>query len=295
MARKSPSRWIRLSLLDDAPPEEPSALSPSIDESLADSPGWGWVRQMLPRGKEESTPESLAVRRARQMLSLGEEEATPETPAVRRGRQMLSLGDSVSFHPRWQARVIPRAASLFERPPGLLQMLPVQNPARHGSPRSRKGPALLIQEPSPHYWKTPSIPRTKKVKTSPPVWSPPPPDEEVLPPALFLRPGEAIPDLLAPPPADLPSSLLPPPKKSYPRSRQATTTPTRRKKTAAKHHQVLGVKKTATVSEIKKAYRKLALQFHPDKNQLPEAAAKFRKISAAYEALVPKTQSRKKK
>ncbi|CDP06731.1 unnamed protein product [Coffea canephora] len=52
-------------------------------------------------------------------------------------------------------------------------------------------------------------------------------------------------------------------------------------------YKILGVSKTAPVSEIKKAYKKLALQWHPDKNvdNREEAEAKFREIAAAYEVL----------
>lgn len=50
-------------------------------------------------------------------------------------------------------------------------------------------------------------------------------------------------------------------------------------------YKILGVSKTASVSEIKKAYKKLALQWHPDKNveNREEAENKFREIAAAYE------------
>lgn len=52
------------------------------------------------------------------------------------------------------------------------------------------------------------------------------------------------------------------------------------------YYQVLGISKTATETEIKKAYRKLALEFHPDKNPGNSAAAdKFKDISEAYDVL----------
>jgi molecular chaperone DnaJ len=50
-------------------------------------------------------------------------------------------------------------------------------------------------------------------------------------------------------------------------------------------YEILGLKKTATVDEIKKAYRKLALQYHPDRNKSPEAIEKFKEASNAYEVL----------
>lgn len=49
---------------------------------------------------------------------------------------------------------------------------------------------------------------------------------------------------------------------------------------------MLGVSKTATADEIKKAYRKLARQYHPDVNKdNPEAAEKFKEASEAYSVL----------
>ncbi|KAJ4804942.1 DnaJ protein P58IPK [Rhynchospora pubera] len=52
-------------------------------------------------------------------------------------------------------------------------------------------------------------------------------------------------------------------------------------------YKILGVSKTASIAEIKRAYKKLALQWHPDKNQdkREEAEAQFREIAAAYEVL----------
>lgn len=50
-------------------------------------------------------------------------------------------------------------------------------------------------------------------------------------------------------------------------------------------YKVLGVSKNATADEIKRAYRKLALEYHPDKNKSKDAVGKFKEVSKAYEVL----------
>ncbi|XP_048023861.1 dnaJ homolog subfamily B member 14 [Megalobrama amblycephala] len=51
------------------------------------------------------------------------------------------------------------------------------------------------------------------------------------------------------------------------------------------YYEVLAVRKDANVEELKKAYRKLALKFHPDKNHAPGATEAFKKIGNAYAVL----------
>lgn len=51
------------------------------------------------------------------------------------------------------------------------------------------------------------------------------------------------------------------------------------------YYKLLGVSRSASGADIKKAYRKLSLKYHPDKNPSPEAATKFAEISNAYDVL----------
>jgi len=51
------------------------------------------------------------------------------------------------------------------------------------------------------------------------------------------------------------------------------------------YYEILGVSRTASSEEIKDAYRKLAMEYHPDRNKAPDAEEKFKEISEAYAVL----------
>ncbi|MBW7883496.1 MAG: molecular chaperone DnaJ [Caldilineaceae bacterium] len=52
------------------------------------------------------------------------------------------------------------------------------------------------------------------------------------------------------------------------------------------YYEVLGVPRDATKDQIKKAFRKLAQQYHPDVNKSPEAEVQFKEINEAYQVLI---------
>jgi molecular chaperone DnaJ len=53
----------------------------------------------------------------------------------------------------------------------------------------------------------------------------------------------------------------------------------------ADHYEALGVTRDATEDQIKKAYRRLARELHPDVNDAPEAQERFKTVTHAYEVL----------
>jgi len=61
---------------------------------------------------------------------------------------------------------------------------------------------------------------------------------------------------------------------------------------AKNYYKILGVKKSASEKEIKKAFREKAKLYHPDKNDSPDAEQKFRDLAEAYEILSDENKRR---
>ncbi|MFY7863054.1 MAG: DnaJ domain-containing protein, partial [Rhodoluna sp.] len=59
------------------------------------------------------------------------------------------------------------------------------------------------------------------------------------------------------------------------------------------HYEVLGLDRNATDDQIKKAYRRLARELHPDVNDAPESQEKFKLVTHAYEVLSDPDERRK--
>ena len=58
------------------------------------------------------------------------------------------------------------------------------------------------------------------------------------------------------------------------------------------HYEVLGLQPNASSKDIKKAYRNLAMQYHPDRCKATNCVSKFREITEAYEVLNDKEKRR---
>lgn len=51
------------------------------------------------------------------------------------------------------------------------------------------------------------------------------------------------------------------------------------------HYQLLNVPRSAPINAVKKAYRNLSLELHPDKNKAPNAVEEFRKVKNAFDII----------
>ena len=54
------------------------------------------------------------------------------------------------------------------------------------------------------------------------------------------------------------------------------------------YYKILGITKGASEDDVRKAYRKMALRYHPDKNKSAGAEEKFKEVAEAYEVLSDK-------
>eukprot|EP00123_Amoebidium_parasiticum_P010148 comp19921_c0_seq1/m.24180 comp19921_c0_seq1/g.24180 ORF comp19921_c0_seq1/g.24180 comp19921_c0_seq1/m.24180 type:complete len:360 (-) comp19921_c0_seq1:378-1457(-) len=61
---------------------------------------------------------------------------------------------------------------------------------------------------------------------------------------------------------------------------------------AKDYYKILGIGKDATEDQIRAAYRKMALKYHPDKNKAPDAEEKFKEVAEAYDVLSDASKKR---
>jgi len=54
------------------------------------------------------------------------------------------------------------------------------------------------------------------------------------------------------------------------------------------YYKILGIERNASSEDVKKGYRRMALRYHPDKNDHPQAEEQFKEVVAAFEVLSDK-------
>lgn len=87
------------------------------------------------------------------------------------------------------------------------------------------------------------------------------------------------------PPKPIPNNDNPPPPPHKPTEAMLSSVRTVRKAAGKSHYEVLGVARDADDAVLKRAYRKLALRLHPDRNHAPGADEAFKRVSSAFVTL----------